>query len=73
MCFKDAMRPLSILSGLYLLKVFFLLTENTFIKIGMAISVIVSIYLGDTLFDSDPHNNVPLWLLAIPISIFLFG
>ncbi len=73
MCFKDAMKPLLILTGLYLLKVFCLLTENAIIKTVMAVSVIVSIYLGNTLFDSDPHNNVPLWLLAIPISIFLFG
>lgn len=73
MRFKDAMRPLLVLSGLYLFKVFCLLTENLLIKTVMAVSVIVSIYLGDTLFDSDPQNNVPLCLLAVPISIFLFG
>jgi hypothetical protein len=37
----------------------------------MAISVISLIILGETLFDSNQKNDARMWMLAIPVSIFL--
>lgn len=39
----------------------------------MACSILIMIALGESLFDKSKKNDAPVWLLAIPISMFLIS
>ncbi len=71
MDFIHAFYPIFIFTSLYLIKLCLIRVQYTLIKFVMAISVISLIILGETLFDSNQANDARLWMLAIPMSIFL--
>jgi hypothetical protein len=71
MDFIHAFYPIFILTSLYIIKLILIRVEHTLIKFIMSISVIALIVLGETLFDSIQTNDARMWMIAIPVSIFL--
>lgn len=71
MDFIHAFYPIFIFTFIYLMKLCLIKVKHTFIKFIMAISIISLIILGETLFDSIKTNDARMWMLAIPVSVFL--
>ena len=71
MNFIHAFYSIFILTTLYIIKLILFRVENTFIKLIMSISIITLIILGETLFDSIQINDAKMWMIAIPVSVFL--
>ena len=60
-----------VFSLLYLLKVVFLRSECTGVKLLMIFSFVSIPFVGHSIYDQD--TNYPRWLMAIPTSGFLIG
>lgn len=73
MDFYQCFYPLFTATMLYLCKLAFLIHKNSLLRFMMACSVIIMIVLGESLFDKSIKNDAPVWLLAIPISMFLIS
>jgi hypothetical protein len=56
----------------YAIKLSCLRTQHCWVKGIASFSVILLTILGETLFDRSDRNDVPIWLLGIPITILLF-
>ena len=63
--------PLFWCIGLYFFKISCIKTDHVYLKVIMGISVIFLAYVCESHFDRNRHNDAPLWLLSIPLSIFL--
>jgi uncharacterized membrane protein YcaP (DUF421 family) len=73
MDFYQCFKPLYTATLLYLVKVALFYHEHSRLRILMASSVIMLIVLGESLFDKSSKNDAPVWLMAIPISIFIIS
>ena len=63
--------PLFWCIGLYFFKISCIKTDHVYLKVIMCISVIFLALVCESHFDRNLHNDAPLWLLSIPLSIFL--
>jgi len=71
--FYEAWAPIFVFISFYILKILCCRVEYGMIKFLMCLSVIGFAYLGESHFDRSENNDAPIWLQAIPITIFLFG
>ena len=71
MDFYDCFYPLFSVTLLYICKLIMFRHKHSFIRFINALSVILLIVLGESLFDKSSSNDAPVWLLSIPISMFL--
>ena len=55
------------------MKIFCCRVEHGPIKFLMSLSVVMFAYLGESHFDRSKNNDAPIWLLGIPITIFILG
>ena len=72
MDFYDVFRPIQVLIWIYLFKELMIKSSYGMMKVIMALSALWIAIIVNSYFDSDLNNDAQLWILAIPISIFLF-
>ena len=73
MDFYQCFYPLFTSTMLYICKLGMLHHKHSILRFMNASAVIILIVLGESLFDSSATNDAPVWLLAIPISMFLIS
>lgn len=73
MDFYQCFYPLFTVTMLYICKLAMLIHKHSFLRFLNAVSVILLIVLGESLFDKSRTNDAPVWLLSIPISMFLIS
>lgn len=71
MDFFEAFRPMFIFISLYVFKITCIRTEYSVIKVVTCITLILLTIIGESHFDKNLENDAPIWMLAVPISIFL--
>ena len=73
MDFYQCFYPLFTATMLYICKLGMLHHKHSLLRFMNASAVIILIMLGESLFDKSISNDAPVWLLAIPISMFLIS
>ena len=73
MDFYEAWAPMFVFISFYVMKLFCCRVQYALIKFLMCVSVIVFAWLGESHFDRNKENDAPIWLLSIPITVFILG